>query len=835
MDEKAFPKPTMVSRLPKFGARPQGVVVPVANGPVQPAPEGKGAPQGGQNGVARLPSFSMRWRKENGTLAAPPTQDEGEGPGDDGSAPHCQRQPSPVAREIKKPSIKAGRFSSTAAPVSPKPSSQISKSSPRGAVKPCPSKPALNGLGGAAAVSAGRFGSGLPRPGSRDSLSRSQDSLKSLPLDSMVRSQSLTHVRQLPSPPGLPIPRSFSFNRAVELAKPLADTQLRARAPVLRPPLLPGAAPRCSTPPTPMKKLLMPSCILGKPSTLGYRLSRPSLAKLPRPLASGPLPIGLKMGQGGGEATSDASPVTLDPLSNGERARADPGAVALATGPAPLRCLGDGLEDMSLSSASSLDRNDTSEDFLDDFDTLGDGVLLLSTHRGEDLAGPFPLDDDAIPDNRRPGTSTQTHLDEFLQDDVDWVGLRLSGCRDDHGPLALSPEIDFPPGSSLELSPSNSSGGTYMWDEEGLEPLCCTHPCGSYDSDINSTDIVDHLESCDLEDDDLMLDVDLTEDASLHSDADGMSHFEHSERGGRQGHWRRRQHHWAGPDHFHNDNRRGLLQLGRVGPAVRPDGHMGALDQMTLRHMAQDCTSVKAQLLKLKSLLQMEDLGLGQDELLSGPLSPESSEDANTSLQVEELMREVQELREELKRKDRAIAQLSHQASVPGHAVRCQCQQRAPAVRGERRSHHDKATQTPWRGHAPQILQPSKHCLSDPHSPQRLANSAPSEDRCEPAPVARGNAPPRRRSRPSPRRDASPAVRPEAREPNPPHGEPGGPAGASGARLSLPAPHGASPERGPPPRCRPAPCPAHPPPEPKGSFPRPATRGSHSSPGQAGG
>lgn len=54
----------------------------------------------------------------------------------------------------------------------------------------------------------------------------------------------------------------------------------------------------------------------------------------------------------------------------------------------------------------------------------------------------------------------------------------------------LSPEGgDVPQGSSLELSPSNSSGGTYMWDEEGFEPLggLGMHPCDSYDdSDLNS-------------------------------------------------------------------------------------------------------------------------------------------------------------------------------------------------------------------------------------------------------------------------------------------------------------------------------------------------------------
>lgn len=52
-------------------------------------------------------------------------------------------------------------------------------------------------------------------------------------------------------------------------------------------------------------------------------------------------------------------------------------------------------------------------------------------------------------------------------------------------------------GSSLDLSPSDScgSGGIYMWDEEGLDPLGglatapgsnTTHPIGSFDSDLNS-------------------------------------------------------------------------------------------------------------------------------------------------------------------------------------------------------------------------------------------------------------------------------------------------------------------------------------------------------------
>lgn len=42
--------------------------------------------------------------------------------------------------------------------------------------------------------------------------------------------------------------------------------------------------------------------------------------------------------------------------------------------------------------------------------------------------------------------------------------------------------------SSVEISPSNSSGGTYMWDEEGLQPLGIheTQSLDYDDSEINS-------------------------------------------------------------------------------------------------------------------------------------------------------------------------------------------------------------------------------------------------------------------------------------------------------------------------------------------------------------
>ncbi|KAJ8404768.1 hypothetical protein AAFF_G00331550 [Aldrovandia affinis] len=281
-----------------------------------------------------------------------------------------------------------------------------------------------------------------------------------------------------------------------------------------------------------------------KPPTLAYRLTRPSLVKQPRPVLAGKARAEQQQARSGSRDSLVTPPITPDPPGETEIAPAPEGHAAVTRELEPsARYLGEVLEDMSLSSTSSLERNDTSEEYLDDFDNLGDGGLLLFPGPDDDaddddgLLQPEPRSDDNTPSNGPHGT----RLCSFLTDSVDWAAMGLTGVKDDlgvprcRGDQAESPDADFPHGSSLDLSPSDSSGGTYMWDEEGLEPLgTTTLPCGSYDSDLNSLDILnnlDNLESCDLEDDDLMLDVDLPEDGSLRSDADGMSHFERADRG----------------------------------------------------------------------------------------------------------------------------------------------------------------------------------------------------------------------------------------------------------------------------------------------------------------
>ncbi|XP_077095763.1 serine-rich coiled-coil domain-containing protein 2 isoform X2 [Siphateles boraxobius] len=741
MEQKVLSKSSMVSRLPKFGARPvNGTPSPLPNGTTQTAltQESKN-PHSRPNGVVRASSFSMKWRKESdGSVdTSSPVA---------GSIPEEKKEVrslhSPGSSELKSPSTPANKVRRSASSLStgsPKPVAKSPKSIP--SPKPMPQntqitsksqdisqkkstfKPTQNGTSSLGFSPGQAASSGLQRPRanssstrstSRDSLSQSNDSLsrQSAMPDYMVRSQSFTHFKQLPSPTSAPMTRSFSFNKAVELAKPLANTQLRPpRTLGLKSSLSlskgrlvlglgglgfgkgltdrsTGTPPLESlTPPNSIKRPLLPNSALTKHSLQPYRLNRPIASKPQCPLVVGRYPV---------ESDVITPPLTPELLHCAKKS-----ASASTVSPEEhmtepgldgnLRYSGDGPEDMSLSSASSLERNDTSEEFLDDFDYIGDQSQKGILHNKIPLATP-----------------TQTRLQSFLNETMDWTGIGLEGGKADlrggvlrgRPPPLMSPDVDRHVASSLELSPSNSSGGTYMWDEEGMEPLghnTHIHHCSSYESDLNSIDVLNNFDntgSCDLEDDDLMLDVDLPEDVALHND--GMAHFDRSERGGQPAQWRRRQQRWSGMDHAHNDNRLAGFHYDacRTGhrplhPTVQHDSHTVVLDELTFKHVAEDCSSVKSQLLKLKSLLQMDD----------GEITPESldsSDDDSRAKQMEELMKEVAHLREELKNKDKIITRLTHQHHQES-PVRCHCHQLKAGAKGERRKHHDKSTQTVWR------------------------------------------------------------------------------------------------------------------------------------------
>ncbi|XP_045926148.1 serine-rich coiled-coil domain-containing protein 2 isoform X1 [Micropterus dolomieu] len=788
MEEKTPIRPAMVSRLPKFGGRSStGGASPLSNGSIQPATatqDVKTTPQGTHpNGIIRASPFSLKLKREERTTTSSPITPTSPG---DGGEDKAQTQLPSLAKEVKNcsPATPKMRRSGSlmVAVSSPKAiPKQSLKMSPKVGTKlgqsPLNGGPKMGHNGSSIPAQTGsesrlvrpRLGSSSPRSSSQDSLSQSSDSLKNLALDNMVRSNSFTHFKQIPSPTSQPMTRSFSFNRAVELAKPLTNTQLRPpRSSFLKPPQLsngrvglglgglnsslggsgglggglqysrtPPAAsslPTLSTPsapttPSSLRKPLLPSCVLTKSlgNGLGYRLPRSRQTKQQKTLFPGRVKGEIRpfvAPECGGhlgkaidfERTSEADKTDSRSESDGSSGDArGKGGGSDVLRQSSGQAAGETLEDMSLSSASSLDRVDISEEFLDDFDSVGD-----------------VFSDGDLPDNRKTGSSTQTRLHSFLSETLDWETMDLeaghkeeSPMQDSQGPLVSPERCNVLQASSVELSPSNSSGGTYMWDEDVLEPFVGpgTHPCDSYDdSELNSMDILNNLDppgTGELDDDDLMLDMDLPEDG-LH-DTDRMSHIERSERAGRQ--WQRRKHHrWSGPDNFHSDNRAHVFQhydglkASRISSRPVPSEdrqhrYMTMLDDLTLEHMTQDCSSLKNQLLRLKTLLQLEDTDSEADV-------PEEIEDNTTASQLEELIKEVQVLRKELRSRDKTIAQLTLQCQqlqqqhqrkempAQGRQFRCQCHhQRAPSsLRQSDRQmdkgmlhHYDKATQTYWR------------------------------------------------------------------------------------------------------------------------------------------
>ncbi|KAG7501185.1 hypothetical protein JOB18_042524 [Solea senegalensis] len=802
----------MVSRLPKFGGRSSSSGAnPLSNGSTQattPPQDDKTIPPGSQpNGGICASPLSFKWKRDGGlTLSSPtsPAQRDEE---------KSQMQLPLLEKEVKNrsPGVPKTRRSGTlmVAVSSPKAiPKQSSTMSPKVGTKlgqsPLNRAPKFAHTGSNIPARTGsesrlvrpKLGSGAARSSSQDSLSQSSDSLKSLTTDNMVRSNSFTHFKQIPSPTTQTMTRSFSFNRAVELAKPLANTQLRPPcSSFLKPPQLSNgrvglglrcrngnlggsegldsghgvlqysrnqsassrttsSIPQAPITPSALKKPLFPSCVLTKSvgnnmGPLDFRLARSAQAIQQKPLFSGRIKGEIKSPECGEllDFETNGEAKTTDSPSDSDASSGDGGAIvggSDAFRQSMSQAAGETIEDMSLSSASSIDRGETSEELLDDFDSMRDA-----------------LSDGDVPDNRKVGATTQTRLHSPLNETIEWDTTDLKGheekspMQDSQGPLLFSPEHgDIPHSSSVELSPSNSSGGTYMWDEEPFVSHG-SHPLDSFDdSELNSMDILNNLEPLatrELDDDDLMLDVDLPEDG-LH-DMDRMSHIERSERAGRQGQ-QHKHHRWRGSGHFNNDSRAHVFQnydrlkSSRIPARPPPSegkhhGNMAMLDELTLEHMTQDCSLLKNQLLKLKTLLQLEDAN-------SKAEAPEENEDNTSATQLGELIKEVQVLREELKNRDKTIAQLTlqcqqlqqqhqrEQMPAEGHQVKCQCHhQRAPSLQqqsyrqmDERMQHHyDKATQTYWRplSHAPQVLQPYSPCPSEHLHQGRIIKIPPTE------------------------------------------------------------------------------------------------------------
>ncbi|XP_055031707.2 serine-rich coiled-coil domain-containing protein 2 isoform X2 [Misgurnus anguillicaudatus] len=754
MERSSFKQLNMVSRLPKFAPRPSSTTVsslPQRSALPLFTMACKGAQIRGHNSLTHVPQKC----EEGNKLPHTDSLEEKT------SVPICS-QPAVMPIKTSAP-VKLKSVVQNAQSGSTRTLTQPNKTYPHmtSAKRLSPEQPLYqNGVsGGNERYESGSSGPGLHSLSQQrtleNPLSLSNDSLKSAFKENIVRSQSFSNANRAASPTDPPMTRSFSFNKATELAKelprPLAQSPV-ARSPLIQPnPVLEKSGkfgisrPSVTTsggtmPKATIKKTLLPSFSSNKPSALSYRLTRPSLTKHLRP-------TGARTVQNEAEVSNEDKDCT-ETVENGSEINIK--AISVGCTPGDTHCetneeqssLGRPLgvlEDMSLSSSSSLEHNDTSEEYMDDFDNLGNGgeILLLPVHKeGLDVSGLCDEDNDLITNYTEDSSPASLH--SFLSETVEWAGM---GLTDGFEHKALSPVGDFPHGFSLDLSPSDSSGGTYMWDEEGLEVLGGSGQlCGSYDSDPNSTDILNNLEnveSCDLEEDDLMLDLDLSEDASLRSgekqvldilvaDTDGLSPYEGSEKVGHPNQRRRQHQRWTRLNQLSCESRSDILQSfdGCQGEGLERSGSDHAtLDELTLTHMAQDCSSVKVQLLQLKTLLQMEADG-SIEEILEVH-TPESTDQSLSEEKVALLLIELQELKTELRNKEKIITELSQQ-SFP---VKCHCRQ-------ESESHsrsvelQDKSTQTPWKSHNPQILQAPRFIPSKLHTNERQSSSAPTDACC---------------------------------------------------------------------------------------------------------
>ncbi|XP_078499401.1 serine-rich coiled-coil domain-containing protein 2 isoform X4 [Lissotriton helveticus] len=707
-----------------------------------------------------------------------------------------------------------------------------------------PPKPQVNGFFANRPIDLPRprANSMIVRSSSKEGLAQATDSMKSLSCERMIRSQSFSHSIQNSMIPTASLTRSHSFNRAVDLTKPYQNqhatirqfqrTNLLSRS--ARQSEIPTASElnmkmnlaRTPAPVSGLKKSRLPNGS-GLATPLGYQMTRPSLLKpnrsqfAPKMVINGTISSSVNscILEKAEPSHSNRGGVTDEQkalLENSHQVTDHTPCDDLETHDSKVQYFSDDVDEISISSLSSSDKNDLSEDFSDDFLDLEDANTTVTKVQHETQTPLGGIDSTVEKPQRTPtkgGPVSHYKTEEWINRSIS-VRDKNESSESTFDIIPISPDMDYREGSSLELSPSDSSDGTYMWDEEGLEPIGSVHPCGSYESsEMNSIDVLNNLDSCDIEDDDLMLDVDLPEDApsigdllfgrvadNVHEkektlvDCENMNHFERPAVHPRQPQqvlWKRSQqqqqrHHGqeqyrlSSSDHFHHSrelNRAkgivdgygtvNLFQAPRAPQMMGFHDNIVMLDEMTLRHMVQDCTAVKTQLLRLKRLLQSEETESLLDLELTSPLTPEPHnaettlrdeqfEEFNTDLgsqacetfsnssepvipngnsssfRADDLLNEIRQLKAEAKIKDDRIRQLENQL-----VSKCNCCKEGHQPPGEDRLLCDKFTQTPWRKSSPQVLQPSSSIPSTTdHSQGRLARppliEGPSKDGIEP-------------------------------------------------------------------------------------------------------
>lgn len=465
MERKAVKQLNMVSRLPKFASRPSGTTMTaLPQGSALPvsSSESKGGPQVRHNNFTRLES--LNWRKDEEDIGNKVQHS------DSLDEETSVTSVTPVM-VTKKPSPAATVRCKSAAPTSqsscPRSIPKPSKTFPRMTTpkRLSTGNPLYNDMASQNGVSVnGQCGSSGPGVGHvfqqrtlKSKLSLSNNSIKSESKDSIVRSQSFTHSKRATCPTNPPITRSFSFNKATEIAKELPRPL--AQSPVTKSPLIqpntvlseekvnkygiPRPAVTTSSHLLQMntlKKSLLPSFSGSKPSVLSYRLTRPTLTKHPRPVLLGTVQKEAELCKNVQDTTNIAE-TSSEPSSNIESIETTPDETFEAK--EAEGSLGPSLEYMSLSSSSSVEHNDSSEEYMDDFDNLGNGgetLLLPVLNEGLDHFGLCKDDHDLI--SKCNEESPVTSLHSFLSDTVDWAGMGLAGVTENQS-ISITPNNNF--------------------------------------------------------------------------------------------------------------------------------------------------------------------------------------------------------------------------------------------------------------------------------------------------------------------------------------------------------------------------------------------------------
>ncbi|XP_053162779.1 serine-rich coiled-coil domain-containing protein 2 isoform X3 [Hemicordylus capensis] len=786
MEEKNHIRTSLVSRLPKYGTKPVGnILQTVPNGNLSGNTQSIDKNFSKRNGTICMSSFSFNWRKSN-------KYQLGDQTGSESSSSHnsnerltdsdkCPQSQGAVGKKVlrvgsngtssSKIAKQSNMFVSSTEELNQKSlpglsgsakfvkSSLLGRTSYSGLSAP---KSHLNGIcenRSTVGLQRSRGGNTAIRSSSGESLAKSADNVNSS-CEKMVRSQSFSHSIQNSVLPPTSLTRSHSFNRAVDLTRPYQNQHLAIRAsqrsnllsrstrqlnmPNINEPLRYGFTRSYAALVPPGLKKQPLSNGSGDAPSLRFRTGRPSLLK------PSDQHLGRKIPVDGSTSKDTENCIVEDSListnisggidtksiqkSDSERKEAEAIYKNLVESSCNVICMSGDVDEISISSLSSSEKNDLSEDFSDDFIDLDDPNKTIKIEE-EDVSIQELEHGSGISLNQLPSLKeserSNCNSEEWLNIRVSAIDDKSESANHPSGNNVISSDMDYRAGSSFELSPSDSSDGTYMWDEEGLEPIGSVHPCGSYDSsEMNSIDILNNLDSCDLEDDDLMLDVDLPEDTTCDNvDCENMNRYDRQDRNIRQqkeGLWKRTPQRWNTQDHYHlghtdhYPHSRSELNRGSNYLDPPPAGHLegyGApslyppfvglpantvmLDEMTLRHMVQDCTAVKTQLLKMKRILHQNDENLSLHNTLSLPSSPEFQEPGST-YKTDDLLSEIMQLKEDMKKKDETIKRLEHRLSF-----RCNCNRDSKKSEVAVCTYADKYTQTSWRKNAGGYSAPS--------------------------------------------------------------------------------------------------------------------------------